>query len=115
MSRLQHPTRAPHVDIPARFRLCDRTGDRHHGRQVHDAVTLRDRLGDRIRVPNVADDQLDALGQVLGGAGLHVVEHPNAVPFGQQPAHDRRADEPCSSRDEYLHSLAFQVPADRNT
>ena len=78
---------------------------------MEDRVDSAQRLVDRGAIADVADDELDVLGEVLGPSpsiAVHLrlerVEHADAVAAREQLVGEVRADEPGAARDQhFLH------------
>ena len=75
------------------------------GGEVDDRVAPGGRLGDRLGVADVADDELDADAlEVRRVAGVgQLVEHAHLVAGGQEPLDEVGADEPGPAGDQHAH------------
>ena len=77
-----------------------------HRGLVADRVHTGQCTGDSVRVPHVRDHQVDA-GRQLRRHSMHRrqqrVQHPDAVPGGEQPLDHMRPDEPRSPRHQNPH------------
>ena len=77
------------------------------GFEVDDRILAVDRAAQAGCVRHVPLDGVHALEARLSGLPRLALEHANRVPRGKQCAHDRRADEACSTGDEDLHCSKF--------
>ncbi len=77
------------------MRIGHGTGHGTGRREVNDRVAPRDRVIEDVGVADVALHEVGVhADQVRGVPGGQVVEHPDPVPGRDQPAHQRRPDEP---------------------
>ena len=86
--------------------LVHRLADADAGGEVDDGVDAVERAADGVAVANIADLQLDILGEVVGSRAIavhlrrQVVERTHAVAAGEQLVGQVGADEPRTAGDQ---------------